>query len=199
MPTTIISPNNVAGLARVGQRSGEAVSARSERFVELDQLIALGKGDERPVLRSSRPVLGYFRHQAYAAKMRAGKPPNTRRVDILSGWPRARQIIASVATKHGLEPKQLQKNGEHGGSFRLMVQARAEAMTAIRHELGYSFPLIGRIFGGFHHSSVMHLVQKFEGDPRIEPPAVEVQLERLERQAAELAQGLAELKAMVRK
>jgi chromosomal replication initiation ATPase DnaA len=122
---------------------------------------------------------------------------NTRRADMLTGWPRARKIIASIAAKHGIEPQQLQKNGEHGGRFHLIVQARAEAMTAIRRELGYSFPLIGRVFGGFHHTSVMHLVAKLAAAVPVERPTAQAQLDVLESKAEELLRGLAELRGMM--
>ncbi len=142
--------------------------------------------------------LHHARVEAYAAKMRASNTPTTRASNILSGWPRGRAIIQSIAAKHGLEPFQLQKNSRSGGRFRLIVQARAEAMATIRRELGYSTTVIGRIFGGYHHTSVMHLIDKLEATPQIERPSAEVQLDALERKATELLQGLAELRPMVR-
>ncbi len=138
------------------------------------------------------------RVEAYAAKMRASNTPTTRASNILSGWPRGRAIIRLIAAKHGLEPHQLQKNGRNGGRFRLIVQARAEAMATIRRELGYSTTLIGRIFGGYDHTSVIHMLEKMKATPPTEIPSVSAQLDALERKATELLQGLAELRPMVR-
>jgi chromosomal replication initiation ATPase DnaA len=147
---------------------------------------------------SLRSELHHARVDAYAAKMRVGNTPTTRTTHILKGWPRGREIIRAIAAKYGLEPFQLQKDGRNGGRFRSIVQARAEAMAAIRRDLGYSFPLIGRIFGGFHHTSVMYLVKTLEAAPPVEKPSAEVQLDALERKATELLQGIAELRPMVK-
>ena len=137
------------------------------------------------------------RLEAYTAQMLNGNTHGTRTAHMLAGWPRGREIMKRVAARHGLEWEQLRKDGKHGGRFRILVQARAEAMAEVRRELGYSWNVIGRIFGGYHHASVMHLVRKLEGQPVQVRPPVEVKLEALERKASELAQGIAELRGMM--
>ena len=69
----------------------------------------------------------------------------------------ARRIIEAVAEKHGLKPEALRKGGI---APRCHASARAEAMALVRQELGYSYPLIGRVFGGYHHTSVMAAVSR---------------------------------------
>ena len=69
----------------------------------------------------------------------------------------ARCIIEAVAEKYGLTPEVLRKGR---GNPRCHASARSEAMALVRQELGYSYPQIGRIFGGYHHTSVMAAVAK---------------------------------------
>ena len=175
------------------------MSARCERLQELDRLIESGNGD-RPGVGPIQPPLK-TPHRAklatYAAKMRAGNTPSTRTAQLLRGWPNARRIMARIAALHGLELSQLQKDGKYGGRFRVLVQARAEAMAQVRKELGYSWTVIGQIFGGYHCASVIHLVRKVEAQPVVVRLPVEVKLEALEHKAAELAQGIAELRGMM--
>jgi hypothetical protein len=64
---------------------------------------------------------------------------------------RAKRIIAQVAAQFDVTPAEL--TGPR--RFAKLVQPRRIAMTRIRNELGYSFPHIGRIFGGRDHSTII--------------------------------------------
>jgi chromosomal replication initiation ATPase DnaA len=99
----------------------------------------------------------------------------------------AREIQQAAAAKYGLERSQLLRGGRYGGKFQIMVQARAEAMALIRRELRYSYPMIGRLFGGFHHTSVIHLIRRVGNtDPKIDRQALRQRLEQLEERVAKL-------------
>ena len=69
----------------------------------------------------------------------------------------AREIIAEVAESHGLTPAHLESPVR---TKRLSV-ARQEAMWACRQVKGkdgkprYSYPFIGRLFGGRDHTTVL--------------------------------------------
>lgn len=67
-------------------------------------------------------------------------------------------IIACVSERCGVPPKDIM------GEVRRpdLVQARQLAMFLCREQLGYSYPVIGRLFGGKDHSTVMHGVKKIK-------------------------------------
>lgn len=97
----------------------------------------------------------------------------------------AKEIQVAIARKYGLEPAQLRKGGRNGGKFDVIVKARDEAMATIRRELGFSYPMIGRIFGGFHHSTVMVAVANVGSDEvTFERSTTVSRLEALERKVA---------------
>lgn len=103
----------------------------------------------------------------------------------------AKEIQSAIAHKHGLEPNQLRKGSRNGGKFSVIVKARAEAMTSIRRELGFSYPMIGRLFGGFHHTTVMHLVAKYgSGNIEYEHNTIPRRVESLERRVSILETAL---------
>lgn len=97
----------------------------------------------------------------------------------------AKEIQTAIAQKYGLEPAQLRKGARNGGKFAVICKARAEAMTAIRRELGFSYPMIGRLFGGFHHTTVMAQVAKIgSGEVTFERRTSLSRIEALERKIA---------------
>jgi hypothetical protein len=175
---------------------------RDPRFQELDQLIAAGQGDEPTATIRLRPSL-----EDYAAKMRAHKTANTKVAHALQGWQAARRIMRVIAQQYQLKSTQLEKDGRDGGRYPLVVKARAEAMKSIRENLGYSLPLIGRIFGGYHHTSVMYLIAKAGQVNREKPlakagqvncenrPPMSVRVKDLEERIAALEALLAERNA----
>jgi len=70
-------------------------------------------------------------------------------------------IAVCVAAKHGITVEQLKMRG----STRAIARPRQEAMWAMRQvrwrdgPLRYSLPQIGRFFGGFDHTTVLHAVR----------------------------------------
>jgi chromosomal replication initiation ATPase DnaA len=66
----------------------------------------------------------------------------------------AELVISRTAAAHGLTVGILKLAGR--GPAR-ESRARADAMWELR-ELGLSYPAIGRLLGGRHHTTVMHLV-----------------------------------------
>lgn len=68
-------------------------------------------------------------------------------------------VIRTVADKFGLQPAQLkQKTNSHQITY-----PRQVAMYLIKEMTSASLPEIGRTFGGKHHTTVLHSVQKIEG------------------------------------
>jgi chromosomal replication initiator protein len=68
-------------------------------------------------------------------------------------------IQRAVAEKFGLQFAQLkQKTNAHNISF-----PRQVAMYIIKELTSASLPEIGRAFGGKHHTTVLHSVQKIDG------------------------------------
>jgi hypothetical protein len=76
---------------------------------------------------------------------------------------RAGQIIGAVACKYGLGAQQLMRKYPNAKRF---AKPRAEAMATVRAQLGWSYPRIGIAFGGFHHTTVMEAVRKFNAFSR---------------------------------
>jgi chromosomal replication initiation ATPase DnaA len=69
----------------------------------------------------------------------------------------ANDIIRQVALKHRFLPEKLTGHGK----YRPLVHARQEAWFRILMETGYSYPRIGRITGGFDHTSVLYGVRQY--------------------------------------
>lgn len=70
----------------------------------------------------------------------------------------ARDIMAGVATKHGLKVMDLTGPSR----TKIFVAARHEAMWSIRKNTPLSFPQIGRMFGGRDHTTAIHGVKRHE-------------------------------------
>ena len=67
-------------------------------------------------------------------------------------------IVRAVADRYSLQPSQLkQKTNAH-----LISRPRQVAMYLIKELTGASLPEIGRAFGGKHHTTVLHSVQRIE-------------------------------------
>jgi chromosomal replication initiation ATPase DnaA len=73
--------------------------------------------------------------------------------ETMRARPLARHIIAEVAAAHDVTPAEI--TGPR--RFPHLVEARREAMTRVRNELGYSYPHIGRIFNRDHSSVIWSL------------------------------------------
>ena len=69
------------------------------------------------------------------------------------------QLIVSIVGEHcGVPPKEILGEKRRPD----LVQARQLAMYLCRELLGHSYPVIGRMFGGKDHSTVMHGVKKIK-------------------------------------
>lgn len=65
-------------------------------------------------------------------------------------------IMKAVAAKHELQPAQLRQKS----NARVVVYPRQLAMYLAKELTGASLPEIGRVFGGKHHTTVLHSVKK---------------------------------------
>jgi len=69
----------------------------------------------------------------------------------------SRVIIETVAEKHGMSVEEIMARSRKDR----IVAARHEAFYLLR-EAGYSFPQIGRFFGGMDHTTALHGAVKHE-------------------------------------
>jgi chromosomal replication initiator protein len=67
-------------------------------------------------------------------------------------------ILRAVAEKFNLQPGQLKQKS----NARQIAYPRQIAMYLIKDLTQASLPEIGRVFGGKHHTTVLHSVQKIE-------------------------------------
>jgi chromosomal replication initiator protein len=67
-------------------------------------------------------------------------------------------IIRTVADRYGLQPAQL----KHKGNAKHISYPRQIAMYLVKELTQASLPEIGKAFGGKHHTTVLHSVQKIE-------------------------------------
>lgn len=70
----------------------------------------------------------------------------------------AQQIVSIVGEYCEISPRDILGEKRHPD----LVQARQLAMYLCRELLGHSYPVIGRMFGGKDHSTVMHSVKKIK-------------------------------------
>jgi chromosomal replication initiator protein len=68
------------------------------------------------------------------------------------------QVIRAVAEKFSLQPSQLKQKS----NARQIAYPRQVAMYLVKELTSASLPEIGRAFGGKHHTTVLHSVQKIE-------------------------------------
>jgi chromosomal replication initiator protein len=74
-------------------------------------------------------------------------------------------VIRAVAEKHGLQPAQLrQKTNAWNISY-----PRQIAMYIVKDLCRASLPEIGKAFGGKHHTTVLHSVEKIEEKRQTDP------------------------------
>jgi chromosomal replication initiator protein len=67
-------------------------------------------------------------------------------------------VIRAVAEKFNVQPSQIKQKG----NARQIVYPRQVAMYMVKELTSASLPEIGRAFGGKHHTTVLHSVQKIE-------------------------------------
>lgn len=113
----------------------------------LVKLIAYSSVTNTPIdLAMARQTLKYLTHN------------QERKVSLES-------IIRAVAERYQLQPAQLkQKTNAHHIAF-----PRQIAMYLIKEITRASLPEIGRAFGGKHHTTVLHSIQKIERDRQKDP------------------------------
>jgi chromosomal replication initiation ATPase DnaA len=71
----------------------------------------------------------------------------------------AEQIITHVAHEHGVKSETLVWAGREAHQARV----RQLAMYRVRTLTGLSYPMIGKLFGNRHHTTVMHACRKIIG------------------------------------
>jgi chromosomal replication initiator protein len=74
-------------------------------------------------------------------------------------------IQRAVADQYGLLPAQLKQKS----NTKRIAEPRQVAMYLIKELIGASLPEIGRAFGGKHHTTVLHSIQKIERMRHINP------------------------------
>ena len=79
-------------------------------------------------------------------------------VDGGEGRASVKTIQEAVAEEFGLKPHQLREKS----NAQAIAYPRQIAMYLTKEILGHSLPEIGRAFGGKHHTTVLHAVQKIE-------------------------------------
>ena len=86
------------------------------------------------------------------------KPDNPFTVHLVCAerMPSSKRILLEVSAKHQLSVKSIKSN-HRGLAF---VYARHEVCFRLRHELGYSYPRIGRFFGGMDHTTCLNAVRR---------------------------------------
>lgn len=75
-------------------------------------------------------------------------------------------IIRRVAAAHGLTPRDLMCDSRHPR----LVAARHEAMFEAARATRASYPVIGRVFGGRDHSTVISAIRKHARRHGLVPP-----------------------------
>ena len=81
---------------------------------------------------------------------------------IVARTPRqvANKIVREICEQEGCHPADLKVSG-YPATHRL-AWIRYKCFAAIRERLGWSYPHIGRYFGGISHTTVLKGVQRFE-------------------------------------
>jgi chromosomal replication initiator protein len=87
------------------------------------------------------------------------------------------QVINAVAARYGLAGLELTVSMRTNDRIE-RADARHLAMWLIRRHHGYSLPRIGRLFGGRHHTTVLHALRKVEKARR--KPEIAREIEALE-------------------
>jgi len=102
------------------------------------------------------------------------------------------EIQRAVAARRGLDPGMLRRKGKQPAE---VAAARDEAIWLAREATGFSLPLLGRLFGGLHHTSVLGALRRAGRGPVPEPVrTAQVRLREIEAAVAGLRAELAELR-----
>lgn len=105
------------------------------------------------------------------------------------------EIQRVVAQRRGLDPRMLRRKGKQPAAI---AAARDEAIWLAREATGFSLPLLGRLFGGLHHTSVLAALRRAGRRPAPEPArTTQVRLREIEAAVAGLRAELAELRLVL--
>jgi Bacterial dnaA protein helix-turn-helix len=66
-------------------------------------------------------------------------------------------ILHEVSERLGLPVGEIRSHRNHAH----LVEARAQVAWRLRNELGWSYPRIGKLLGGFHHTTIMYLLRTY--------------------------------------
>lgn len=69
----------------------------------------------------------------------------------------AQAIIHATAAKYMVSVERIKK---HGGKRKIYVRPRWEAFYLLRRDRQLSLPKIGKLMGGFDHTSVLHGIRR---------------------------------------
>lgn len=78
--------------------------------------------------------------------------------------PSMKRLAQAVAESQGMTLEDLMIPTRGNNNSRASV--RALAMSAIRAQLGYSYPRIGQFFGGMDHTTVLYAIARANGGPK---------------------------------
>lgn len=96
----------------------------------------------------------------------------------------AQDIVRAVERAYALPTGSLAKKY---GKPEPICSARQLAMCLVRRHTAYSFPKIGRLFGGFHHTTVMHGIRMAE-ECIAEKPEFQIIADRIADEARQIAE-----------
>jgi chromosomal replication initiator protein len=74
-------------------------------------------------------------------------------------------VLRAVAEKFSMQPSQIKQKS----NSRQIAYPRQVAMYLVKELTAASLPEIGRAFGGKHHTTVLHSIQKIEQQRHIDP------------------------------
>jgi chromosomal replication initiator protein len=74
-------------------------------------------------------------------------------------------VLRAVAEKFSMQPSQIKQKS----NSRQIAYPRQVAMYLVKELTAASLPEIGRAFGGKHHTTVLHSIQKIEHQRHIDP------------------------------
>lgn len=75
---------------------------------------------------------------------------------------RACDVISRTAAAYRILPQMILKGSRHA----ISCEARREVIRQLRR-YGYSLALIGRVLGGFHHTTILHHLQMARTPDRV--------------------------------
>lgn len=144
------------------QTLGEMQEAYRQRRLRL-------YGDQRPVVRlpASRrriePPIEQRQEKPMAARISFSWDGLNQFPGLTKIFPQGRksgsQVLREIAALHGMTPDEIKANRRKASLVRARQHAMFEMYRQCRH---LSLPMIGRIFGGKDHTTVLHAVRRHQ-------------------------------------